>query len=210
MGQSAVVEVVAFLPIAPNGEFQTQFVPYISFGPGSHRYYKVSVISENSLSAYHLLSQGQTRPVKDVDEQQNMYNWVADSFPGLSEIEQLTSPSSHGHMILIAMPVEDPTPKFDLGLGDSYDFGGPMRGMGPPTYGGGFKGGGASISSASIGRGSKSGEGSLYDGEVRDSREGNPIIYHLQVLCVTPTEAKALSSNSLGQLGQGLRNFERN
>ena len=206
-----VVEVVALLPTAANGEFKTQFVPHISFGVIGHSHYQISVVAQNALSAYSLLSQGRSRSIEDIDDKKTTYNWMASSFPALPPIEQAMEPSSHGHMILIATPVEPPKPSYP-GFSGGFDFdslGGGMKGGGRSLSFGADLSRGASVSSASIGRGSASGKGSLYDGEITDSRKGNSIIYHLQVLCVTPTQAAQLDTNGVNGIGSQIGNFER-
>lgn len=208
-----VVEVVSFLPMAENAEFTTQFTPYLSFEILGHQHYKVSTISQNSLSVYLTLSQGSNISVKDIDENKQMYNWMAQSFPGLSEIEQKMEPSSHGHMILIATPVEKPKPKFDiryLGFDSEQYGGGFLKGLGPSTYRGEGITRSASISSAKISRGAESGQGYTFEGEVSNSKNGNSIIYHIQFLCITPQEAKHLHSNGLGAIGKIMHNYQKN
>jgi len=205
-----VVEVVALLPTAANGEFKTQFVPHISFGLVGHSHYQISVVAQNALSAYTFLSQGSSRSIKDIDDKQTTYNWMASSFPALPPIEQAMEPSSHGHMILIASPVEAPKPSYPDFGGGFDSLGGGMKGGSEPMSFGGDLSRGASVSSASIGRGSASGKGSLYEGEITASRKGNPIIFHLQFLCVTPTQAAQLDTDGVNGIGSQIGNFERN
>ncbi|MBI2143759.1 hypothetical protein HYU17_01240 [Candidatus Woesearchaeota archaeon] len=204
-----VVEVAVLLPIAPNMEFATEFVPTIAFSPSQHSHYKVLVISQNMLSAYFALTGGRlTTEIKDINSQQKMFNWSADSVPDLSALEKLLLHSSAGHMVLIATPVEAPRsilssydlPEFGSG-GDRY-LGGQMKGS--PTLYGGSPTRGVSISAARIGRGSEAGQGSLYGGQLATSQKGGSAIYHLRVFCVKPDEAINLTAGQLTGLAKSV------
>lgn len=203
-----VVEVVSLLPMAPNGEYQTQFVPKVSFDVMGHKNYQIAVISENALSAYVALSRGSDRPLKDRDETGKYFNWTADSVRTLSDVEQLMLPSSHGHMILIASPIEAlPPPRQDY----IKDEGGFRDRQDPNVFrirDGGMKR--ATVGRVSLGRGSQSGQGSLYKGELHASKKGNTIIYHVEFLGVTPEVARALDTDGINQVGSSLSQFERN
>ncbi|MBI4895304.1 MAG: hypothetical protein HY831_02300 [Candidatus Aenigmarchaeota archaeon] len=208
-----VVEAVVFLPVAHNGEFETEFNPYIGYDIlGDHNNYRITVVAEDKLSAYCRLTDGMHMQVKEIGQDQTTYNWKARYVPDLSAIEQLFLPSSTGHMILIAVPYEKPRPKIDIfrdfGHGRPYE---DSFGVGPMRGGGDFLGvqtKSASIGTASIGRGTASGKGSLYQGELSQSKNGNPVIYHLRFLCVKPDQASQLTPEVLDELGKTLSNHE--
>ncbi|MBI2522946.1 hypothetical protein HYW19_01005 [Candidatus Woesearchaeota archaeon] len=209
---TSVVEAVALLPIAPNGEFLTEFAPNVRFGSfGNHSHYRVAVITQDKLSAYVALTEGSRRDIKDMDENQKMYNWKAEFVPDLSDFQKLLLPDSSGHMVLIATPYEKPRPKFDLG---DYGFrsrdtlGGDVMRGGPTLsyYGGPTKG--MSVGDVSIGRGSEAGSGRLHEGPLESSLTGNPVIYHLRFFGVKPDQARALNGQMLGTLGSSLSNYE--
>ncbi len=217
--KTAVVEAIALLPIAPNREFATEFNPHIRFDTLDHSFYQVMVVNQDKLSAYARLTQGNRRDIQDIDESQKMYNWKADFVPDLSDIEQLMLPDSRGHMILIATPVEKPKPLFDLGksgygggrydLGDELMKGGPMRGS-TMSFSPGYLTQGHSVGDISIGRGSETGQGGLYEGELLHSRNGNPTIFHLRFLGIKPEQARLLRSADLEALANSISNYNRN
>ena len=64
---TAVIEAVALLPIAPNGEFLTEFNPNVRFSSLEHSHYRVAVITQDRLSAYVQLTEGFRRDIKDID-----------------------------------------------------------------------------------------------------------------------------------------------
>ena len=201
-----VVEAVCLLPMAPNREFETQFVPTINFDLSRHVHYRISVITENALSTFGFLSQGNySVSVKDIDEAQKLYNWKADSLANLSEMETLMLPSSKGHMILITTPVEAPRPKFDF-FRDSDSF----RESNSRLSFDSRLTMGASIGGVSIGRGSQSGKGNLYEGEVTESQSGNSAIYHIEFLGVTPDRERSFYEAVLGNLRPSLGNYQTN
>lgn len=207
-----VVEAVAILPISADGSFNTEFAPQIRFDIGDHEHYKVSVVSQNSLSRFVQLIQGRSLyNVQAIEADQSMHNFSADFIPDMDEFSQMLVPSSAGHMILIASPIEKPKPKFDFkdfnfGRGD-YDYGGFRGGGDSFMMGGGMKGG--SIGGVDIGIGSKTGQGSLYDGDLTSSRKGHTTIFHIRVLGVKPDDITKLAANA-GQLGSAIDAYATN
>ena len=204
-----VVEVVALLPVSPDGSYDTEFAPEIRFADHlDHRHYKIAVLMEGGFSAFSLLTRGQRREVQDIDKVQNHYNWKADFIADMSDIEQLMLPSSAGHMVLIVQPVEEERPYIDFNAG-SEDYGSGFKGGGSPlTLGGGeMMKGGASIGGVCISQGSHVGKGSLYQGDLRESSRGNTVIYHIRFLGVKPDVAQALTKEGLDQAGQSLDTF---
>jgi|GEM_PF-3085875 len=210
-----IVECIALVPIAPNGEFTLEFKPQIRFDTGDHTSYNVSVVKEDSLSFFTSVHQGSGTviDVSDIDHSQKMFNFTANFVPDLSEIEQLLTPTSRGHFIIIANPTEPPRPKFDLrsefGLGsgfDSYRGGGESRTMGgfSPTRGG------ASLGDISIGRGSQSGQGSSFTGELTNSRKGTATIFHVKLIGVKPDVAKAFDLSTFGALNGAIGAYQQN
>jgi len=210
-----VVDLVCLLPIASKNEFSMQFNPYFTFGSAFHRDYRFTAILENSLSGYAQLNRGMNTEVKDIDENQRMFNWRADALENLSEIELMLAspPSCRGHMILIATPVEPEKPLIDFGK--LLDFGDALKSPGSLCFGKecfGLKSTslGARIGEASLGRGSESGKGTLVTEEVLASRKGNPIIYHIKFLTVTPEQAASFDSSAIAGMGSALNNFSTN
>ena len=138
-----------------------------------------------------------------------MFNFTANFVPDLSEIEQLLTPTSRGHFIIIANPTEPPKPKYQDFLGAS-DFGGygkdsPSRSMSfNPTRGG------ASLGDISIGRGSQSGQGSLFTGELTNSRKGTATIFHVKLIGVKPDVAKAFDLSTFGALNGAIGAYQQN
>ncbi|MDX1920530.1 MAG: hypothetical protein SFU25_07355 [Candidatus Caenarcaniphilales bacterium] len=198
--KTPVVKVVTFLPVAPSGEFETQFTPTIDLDIFGHKYYKLLTIQEDRLSSYQLLTAGKMsldlkEAVYNPDDpkQPNLFDIKADAVPDLSSIDKLFLPKEQtGQMIIIAEPYADPTPKFN-----SFDFGndrGYSKGGGSFMLGGGGGLRSASLSNARLSRGGQAGSGSLYDGELGSSRDGNPVIFHVQFICVKPGD---LTSNAL-------------
>ena len=197
-----VVEAVAILPIAADGSFKTEFTPQIRFDIGDHDHYKVAVVSQNSLSRFVQLIQGRSLyNVQAIEANQSMHNFSADFIPDMDEFSQMLVPNSAGHMILIVSPIEKPKPKFDFKDFGS-DYGGGLKGGGDSfMMGGGMRGG--SIGGVDIGIGSRTGQGSLYDGDVSSSRKGKTTIFHIQVLGVKPDDIQKLAANA-GQLGSAI------
>ncbi len=201
-----VVEAVAFLPIAPNGEYVTEFAPKVSFGSFDHGHYKVAFLMEGGFSIYSALTQGEGMEVKSVNEHQEMHYWQADFVPDLSDLEKLMVRDSRGHMILIAEPVEVPKPLFDTsyGLGDLIGGSDSFRSLSfGPTRG-------VSIGDVSVSEGSHAGQGSLHEGELLASKRGNKVIYHIKFLGVKPDAAKALDKAGLDGLAKSLGNYNLN
>ena len=203
-----VVEAIAILPIAADGSFKTEFAPQIRFDIGDHDHYKVAVVSQNSLSRFVQLIQGRSLyNVQAIEANQSMYNFSADFIPDMDEFSQMLVPSSAGHMILIVSPIEKPKPKFDfkdyLGHGYGNDYGSGLKGGGGDSFmmGGGMRGG--SIGGVDIGIGSRTGQGSLYEGDVTSSRKGKTTIFHIRVLGVKPDDIQKLAANA-GQLGPAI------
>lgn len=207
---TAVVEAIALLPIAPNGEFATEFCPQLIFNPSDHKHYRVSIISQDRLNAYARLSEGlDILTIKDMDENQTMFHWKAEFVPDMSDFEKLMSPGSRGHMILVATPYEKPKPLFDpgvlysrglhsFGFGDTLSFKGPSLSRS------------VSAGDVDIGRGSESGKGSLYHGQLNSTEKGNATIYHLRFIGVKPEHTKELTASMLDQLGGSLSGYKKN
>ena len=202
-----VVEAIAILPIAADGSFKTEFAPQIRFDIGDHDHYKVAVVSQKSLSRFVQLIQGWSLyNVQAIEADQSGHNFSADFIPDMDEFSQMLVPSSAGHMILIVSPIEKPKPKpkFDfkdyLGHGCGNDYGSGLKGGGGDSFmmGGGMRGG--SIGGVDIGIGSRTGQGSLYEGDVTSSRKGQTTIFHIRVLGVKPDDIQKLAANA-DQLG---------
>jgi len=208
---TAVVEAVALLPIAQNGEFSTEFNPNIRFDSLDHSHYKVTVIAQDRISAYNQLTGGSRRDIKDIGANQQMYNWKADFVPDLSDFQRLLIPDSSGHMVLIVIPYEKPNTDYiirDYGFRSRDTLGGDfMRGGDKLFYGGATKG--MSVGDISIGRGSEAGRGSLHEGELGKSLTGNPVIYHLRFFGVKPDQTRALNGPMLDSLGSSLSGYGR-
>ena len=68
---------------------------------------------------------------------------------------------------------------------------------------------GASIGGVRISQGTLTGKGSLFDGELRKSNQGNHVIFHIRYLGVKPDSAQSLDAKGLDQLGQSLDSFVR-
>ncbi len=204
-----VVHVLALLPQSNDGSYNTEFAPYISFDSG-HSHYEVMFAVADSLSVFGALTNGMPREILDVDKDQNTSLWKADFVPDMGDLEKLMLPSSHGHMILIAKPVKDPTKMFDI---DKYlsEHGGSWGSRGSNTFGGGeflMKGGsskGVTIGAADISAGTKVGKGTLHEGELEDSREGRAVIYHIKTLMVK--RDTNLDSEGLGRLVNTMDNY---
>ena len=166
-----IVQMVALLPISADRSYKTEFSPEIRFAASAHSHYKVAVIMEGAASAYSALTRGSRREIKDIDQHQNHYNWKADFIADLSDIERLMLPSSAGHMVLIAEPVEEVRPQLPDFGGGHMDFGDQFRGgsydLKSLSLGGVTRG--ASIGGVSISQGTLTGKGSLFDGELRKS-----------------------------------------
>ena len=204
-----VVEAVAILPISADGSFTTEFAPQIRFDIGDHDHYKVSVVSQNSLSRFVQLIQGRSLyNVQTIEADKSMHNFSADFIPSMDEFSQMLVPCSAGHMILIASPIEKPKPKsYDLNFGLGSDYGGGFRGDGLTLGGGLMKGG--SIGGVDIGIGSKTGQGSLYDGDLSSSRKGHTTIFHIRALGVMPYDITKLAANA-SQLGSTIDAYSTN
>ena len=140
-----------------------------------------------------------------------MYNWQALFVPDMSDIEQLMVPTSAGHMILIAEPVEEPKPKWDFGAynsGDTLSMGGGLKGGGGFSFGGGMTRG-ATIGGVSILPGSYAGQGSLHEGGLGRARTGTLTIYHIRFLGVKPDVARNLNVEGLTALGKTLDTYAK-
>src|SRR3989344_1911704 len=72
-----VVDVIGLLPISPDGNYQTEFAPEISFSPNAHNQYRVLTVMDGAAGAYSALTRGR-REIKDIDETQREFNWKAD------------------------------------------------------------------------------------------------------------------------------------
>ena len=141
----------------------------------------------------------------------NTRRWQAEFVPSMSDIEKLMLPSSVGHMVIVARPVEDPNKsRIDLYGSIGEDFGKGSRFLGPSRGGFSFGGGdaimkGGTIGSASISSGSVHGRAREHTGEVRDSHEGKPIIYHLRTLMFR--EDHPMDPEILAEVTQTLDNY---
>ncbi len=211
--ETPVVESLVLLPIAPNGEFTTEFTPQLRFASGDHDHYKVGVINGDKLSGYEQIKQdAPIADIKDIDEKQGMYNFRADFIPDLSDLEQAFLPKSAGHMIIIATPTEKPKPKPkipDFNFDSYFNYGNSQ------TRGGSFSFGeltrGASIGSVNIGRGSQSGTGNIYQGDLRGTSKGKTTIYHLKFLGVRPEIIEQLKHGAkLSQLNPSIDAYPTN
>lgn len=208
-----VVECIALVPIAPNGEFELEFMPQLRFDSGDHTSYNVTMIKEDALSVFSKVHQGSGTVIdlQDIDHEMKKYNFTANFVPDLSEIEQLLTPTSRGHFIIIATPTEPPKPKFDINFLGSSSFGGGYGGDSPsrsmsfsPSRGG------ASLGEISIGRGSQSGQGSLFTGELTNSRRGTTTIFHVKLIGVKPDIARGLDFAALGALNGAIGAYQQN
>lgn len=208
-----VVECIVLVPIAPNGEFELEFMPQIRFDSGDHTSYKISMVKEDALSQFSAVHRsGTIIDLKDIDHEQKEYNFTANFVPDLSEIEQLLTPTSRGHFIIIANPTEPPKSKFDLGSFDLGGLGGGYGGYDSPSRSMSFgpMRGGASLGDISIGRGSQTGKGSLFTGELTNSRKGTTTIFHVKLIGVKPEVAKGLDLSTLGALSGALGAYQQN
>lgn len=208
-----VVECIALVPIAPNGEFELEFMPQLRFDSGDHTSYNVSMIKEDALSQFTVVHQGTGTviDIKDIDHESKQYNFTANFVPDLSEIEQLLTPTSRGHFIIIANPTEPPKSKFDLG--SDFNFGGYGRGYDSPSRSMSFDSpmkGGASLGDISIGRGSQTGQASLFTGELTNSRKGTTTIFHVKLIGVKPKIARGLDLSALGLLNGAISAYQQN
>jgi len=200
--QIQVVELACLLPMSATGEFETEFNPYICMDPMKHTYYQINTIAENSQSFFATLTQGRNGEVKDIDDHQKTYSWKAVDLSRLSDLERQMTPSSKGHMILIATPVQSPSPKSffypnnDINFGEDISRGGLTRG-------------GITIGQAALFRGTQSGTAKIYEGEIVSSREGSPIIYHINFLTATPDTFKGLP-DLIPQIESSMGNYEHN
>lgn len=209
-----IVEMVALLPIASRGEFETQFVPRISFDfADGHTHYKIITISADRMSAYHALAMGRNLDLEFTDGSKDkkrpaLSNWKAEFVPDLSELEQMLLPSSKGHMILIATPIEPQRDQADFLKELWGSQGGNDTLKGPASYGSGATRG-ASVGDVSIGQGSRVGSGSVYEGELRQSLRGTTTIFHVRYFGVKPDQAAGMDLETLQRIAQTLGTFAR-
>ncbi len=197
-----VVEIVAFLPMSPDGSYVTEFTPEISFGLLGHGHYIVSTVAQDGMNALRLLTQGRSVEVQDVDKDKQLYLWKAEMLADLSDMEALMVPSTAGHMILIAQPIEAPEASFRIRDDDSgINFrGGSFGGL--PT-----RSLGASIGDVSLSQGSRTGQASSYTGDLTASRKGRTTIYHIKYFGVRPEHAQSLTREQLQRAANTLDTF---
>ena len=203
-----VIEAVALLPIAENHEFTTEFVPTIKLNPLAHTHYKISVVNQDRFNVYSVLTQGSTSvPVKDIGQDKKLFTWKADRVPELSILEKLLLPSQAGHMIIMVTPVEAPFKSYEIGPDFNASRGDGLKGGADNRFLGiGVQTRGMSVGDVRIGRGSAAGQGSLYQGNVKSSAAGIPVIYHLRFLGMKPYQAESITGEQLSALGKSVSN----
>jgi len=203
-----VAESIALLPISPDGSYQTEFCPEIRTKEGEHRKYQIYVIMEGGFSAYPALALGSNRDIYDIDKDQNTHRWKADFIADMSDLEQLMLPSSVGHLVLIATPIEEESkPDIEKYLDDQFKYD-PNDNGGSNNFNFGSQSRGARIGGVSISQGTQTGQGRIYKGELSSSSKGNPIIHHIRFLGVKPDVARGLGVPGLDSLTGAISSYD--
>ena len=201
-----VVEVMAFLPVSSDGIYRTEFCPEVSFGPRDHSLYRISTVAQDGINRYFFLTRGGRTEIKDVGEDLGKHNWQSDALADLTAFEQFIEPSTAGHMVFIADPVEEKQSPHDiLGSGGGFNYGN------PGSFDSIFRQirTGASVGKARVSRGSRTGQGGLFDGELIHSTKGNQVIYHMCVLGVTRKDVESTNERTLDRLRRGTDTYPR-
>ncbi len=108
---SPVIECIAFLPIASDGSYATEFAPFLHYSQGAHRHWRVGFTVDDGIGAFTHITDGDTREILDVEQVSGKMNtrYINATFmPDLDDFEKLMAPSPAGHMVLIAEPVKNP------------------------------------------------------------------------------------------------------
>jgi len=103
---TSVVEVMAFLPVADDGEYSIGYVPQFEFDVGSPINYNVTVIKSNVKGHNMQKNTGISMDVKNIDEGGKLRSWNGIFELDSGNVADNPLPYSSEHMILILNPYQ--------------------------------------------------------------------------------------------------------
>ena len=198
-----VVEMLSVLPIAPNGEFKTEFYPTVDIPLSRGDFSFPHIVQDERMYAALISSLGKL-DLLDLRQDNTTHRFKAEYVPTMDSIERLFVPDSAGHMVVLALPVNV---KRDYGeifsMGNEYGFGSGMMRGGGYTLG--------TTRSAEIGR-LNIGKGSKTDVKTREadvspdpSRVG--AIYHIVFIGMKPDSH--IDATHLSKVGKALDHYQK-
>ena len=208
-----IVEMVSVLPIAPNGEFRTEFYPTVQIPLLGGDFSFPHFVQDGFLYA-SLVSGFGRLDLLDLRQDNSTHRFKAEYVPTMDSIERLFVPDSAGHMIVLALPVnvkhDYDIIKYSNGR-DQYNYGDRFGGFGLRSLGDSpmMKGGpdrigpnrSAEIGRVNIERGSKTDIQTL-ETDVTPDPNRTAAIYHVLFIGMKPDTH--VDAAALTQVGRAL------